>query len=175
MWQITWMLSFVPDWIWILFLIAGVLAYFASRFLAAYRLPLILGGAAAVILSTWMLGAASNEAKWDARVKELEDKVAAAEAESKKENVVIQEKIIYKDKIIKEKGKTQLEYIDRIVKGDTEIIVKDMSDVEREAFKKKQAELEYSLKMCPVPQIIIEEHNKAALKEINDAAKGVKK
>lgn len=162
MWQITWMLSLLPDWFWILSLVAGVSAYFLSRFIGLYKLPLKVGGLIVTILSVWMLGAASNEEKWQARVKELEEKIAAAEAESKKENTVIQEKIVYQDRIIREKGKTQIEYIDRVVKGDTEVITKDMSEAERAAFKKKQEELENALKMCPVPALIIEEHNKAA-------------
>ena len=37
-----------------------------------------------------------------------------------------------------------------------------MSEVERAVFKKKQEELERAIKMCPVPQIVIEEINKAA-------------
>lgn len=177
MWQITWILSFLPDWFWILFLVAGIAAYFLSRFLGMYKLPLKVGGLIATILSVWMLGAASNEEKWQARVKELEEKIALAEAESKKENVVIQEKIVYKDKIIKERGKTQIEYIDRIVKGDTQVITKDMSEAERAEFKKKQEELEQALKMCPVPRLIIEEHNKAAaaIKEVNRAAQSPEK
>lgn len=174
MWQITWMLSFLPDWFWILFLIAGLAAYFLSRFLGVYKVPAKIGGLIATILSVWMLGAASNEEKWQARVKELEEKIAAAEAESKKENVVIQEKIVYKDKIIREKGKTQIEYIDRIVKGDTEVITKDMSESERAVFKKKQEELEHALKMCPVPRLVVEEHNKAAA-AVKDAKQPEKK
>jgi hypothetical protein len=155
MWQITWMLSLLPDWFWILFLIAGVAAYFLARFFAVYKLPLRLGGLAATILSVWMLGAASNEAKWEAKIKELEDRLLVAEQESKKENVVIQEKIVYKDKIIREKGKTQIEYIDRVVK-------------ERE-------EVKVFIEQCPIPPVIIEEHNKAAVGAINEAAKGGKK
>lgn len=175
MWQITWMLSFLPDWFWIVLLIAGVCAYFAAQFIAVYKFPLKIGGILVTVLSLWMLGAASNEAKWEAKVKELEEKLEIAQNESKKENVVVQEKIIYKDKIIREKGKTRIEYIDKIVKGDTEIITKDMSESERAEFKKKQEELEYALKMCPVPKIIVEEHNKAAINQLNESAKGEKK
>jgi hypothetical protein len=37
-----------------------------------------------------------------------------------------------------------------------------MAEAERAEFKKKQEELERAVKMCPVPQIVIEEINKAA-------------
>jgi hypothetical protein len=165
------MLSFLPDWFWVLFLIVGVVAYFLSKFFGLYKVPLQIGGLVATILSVWMLGAASNEAKWEAKVKELEGKLELAINESKKEVVKIEEKIVYKDRIIREKGKTQIEYVDRLVKGDTVEITKDMSEAERAAFKKKQEELEYALKMCPVPSLVVEEHNKAAVNQLNEAAK----
>jgi hypothetical protein len=63
MWQITWMLGFLPDWFWILLLIASIAAVLLSRFFLAYKLPMKLGGTIALALSVWMLGAASHEAK----------------------------------------------------------------------------------------------------------------
>jgi hypothetical protein len=75
---------------------------------------------------------------------------------------VIETKIVEKVKIIKEKGQKQIEYIDRVVKGDTTEITKDMSEQERQVFLAKQKQLEDSIKNCPVPEIIVEELNKAA-------------
>ncbi len=172
MWQLTWMLSLLPDWFWTLVLIAGVLAVLAAwvlkfiPFVSTYRLPIQVGGILALVVGVYFQGVIANEEKWQARVKELEEKVAKAEAQSKETNVKVEEKIVYRDRVIKERAKTQIEYIDRIVKGDTEIITKDMSEAERATFKKKQEELEHALKMCPVPQIIVEEINKAATKEV---------
>ena len=153
MWQLTWMLSFLPDWFWTLLLIAGGAAYGLSRFFAAYATPMKIGGVVAVIISLWFLGAASNEAKWEARVKELEAKVAAAEAESKKDNVIIQEKIVKQKEYIK--GKT--EYITQYI--DKEVI-------------KKEEIIKY-VERCPVPQPIIDAHNAAAI--MNKAAEEPKK
>ena len=170
--QLTWMLSLLPDWFWTLILISGVLAVLAAwvlkfiPFVSTYRLPIQVGGILALLVGVYFQGVISNEEKWQARVKELELQVAKAEAQAKETTVKIEEKIIYKDRVIKERAKTQIEYIDRVVKGDTVEITKDMSEAERAIFKKKQEELEYALKMCPVPQIIIEEINKAATKEI---------
>jgi ferredoxin len=39
-----------------------------------------------------------------------------------------------------------------------------MSEEERKAFLEKQKELQDALKNCPVPRIIVQEHNKAAEK-----------
>ena len=63
-------------------------------------------------------------------------------------------------KLIKEKGKKQVEYITRMVEGKT--ITTDMSEAERAAFLIKQKELQDAVKNCPIPRIIVEEHNKAA-------------
>jgi membrane-bound lytic murein transglycosylase B len=170
--QLTWMLSLLPDWFWTLILISGVLAVLAAwvlkfiPFVSTYRLPIQVGGILALLVGVYFQGVISNEEKWQARVKELELQVAKAEAQAKETTVKIEEKIIYKDRVIKERAKTQIEYIDRIVKGDTVEITKDMSEAERATLKKKQEELEYALKMCPVPQLVIEEINKAATKEI---------
>jgi hypothetical protein len=90
-------------------------------------------------------------------VAEMEAKVREAEAKAKETNVVIQEKVVEKTKVIKEKAKTQIEYVDRVVTQDKEIV-------------------KY-IENCPVPKIIIDEHNKAAtppevIKQLNKAAGG---
>ena len=68
-----------------------------------------------------MSGAISNEEAWLARVAELEIKVAQSEAKSAQQNTKIVEKIVYKDKIIKEKGDEIIKYVDKeIVKYDSQ-------------------------------------------------------
>jgi hypothetical protein len=99
------------------------------------------GGLAGLILSIWCLGAASNEEKWQERVKELEAKLLAAENKSHEENVKIEEKVVTKTKVIKEKGEDIIKYIDREVLKNNEII--------------KYVEI------CPLPKDIIEIHNSA--------------
>jgi hypothetical protein len=93
-------------------------------------------------------GGYSTEMLWRDRVKELEAKVAAAESEAKKENVVIQEKIVKQKEFIR--GRT--EYITQYI--DKEVI-------------KKEEVIKY-VEICPVPQPIIDAHNAAAV--INNAA-----
>jgi hypothetical protein len=165
MWQITWMIGLLPEWVWPALLILGSLAVLASFVLGFipiiknYKLPIQVGGILAVAVSVWFLGAASNEEKWQAKIKELEAQVKKAEEQSKETNVVVETKIVEKTKIIKEKAKTQIEYVDRVVTQDKEII-------------------KY-IEQCPVPKIIIDEHNKAAtppdvIKELNKAAEGKK-
>lgn len=170
--QLIWMINLIPDIFWTLLLWAGVLSVLASYllgkipFVSQYRIPLRVGGVVAVLIGVYFYGVIANEAKWQARIKELEEKVAIAEAKSTETNTVVKTEIVEKVKVIKQKAEKQIEYVDRIVNGDTVTITKDMGEAERTEFKRKQEELERALKMCPVPQIVIE--------EINKAAKGVK-
>ena len=179
MWQLLYMFEFIPDMVWHILLLVSAGLVFVTAFFGfiPYRLPVGILSAFVLALTLWVEGGIANEAKWQAEIDKM--KVALAEAEKKatQKNVEIQEKIVYKDKIIKEKGAAQIQYIDRIVQGDTikETIVKDMTAEQRAEFEKKLAELQTSIKNCPVPKIVVEEHNKAAVKTINDAAKGEKK
>jgi uncharacterized coiled-coil protein SlyX len=147
------MMSFLPDWFWTLLLIISISSVLLSRFFLAYKLPMKIAGAIGLILSVWMLGAASNEAKWEARVKELEAKLAVAEEASKQINTQVVEKVVTKTKVVQSKAKTIVEYVDREIVKDKEII--------------KYVE------MCPVPTAIIDAHNAAAT--LNKAAEEPKK
>lgn len=179
MWQLMYMFEFIPDMVWHLLLLVSAGVVFATAFFSfiPYRLPVGILGTFVLALTLWVEGGIANEAKWQAEIDKM--KVALAEAEKKatQKNVEIQEKIVYKDKVIKERGAAQIQYIDRIVQGDTikETVVKDMSPEQRAEFEKKVAELQTSIKNCPVPKIVVEEHNKAAVKTINEAARGEKK
>ena len=166
MWQISWMLGLLPSWFWTLVLVLGVLAILASwvlkfiPFVSNYRLPIQVGGIIAMLVGVFYQGFYSNEEKWQSKVREMEQKIAEAQAAAAATNRAVEVKVVEKTKVIREKGKTQIEYIDRVVTQDKEVI--------------KYVE------MCPVPKAIIEEHNKAAMppeavKEINKAAEGAKK
>jgi len=121
MWQIMWMLSLLPDWFWHILTLAGVAAVFAAfvmgkiAFVQTYKLPLKYGGIAAVLFGIWMEGGIANEAKWQARVAEMEAKVAQAEQESKAANDKLDKKSKEKVKVIREKGIVIKQYIDREV------------------------------------------------------------
>ncbi len=117
-----WMLSLMPDFFWHLLLVVGASAVFAAvvlkkiPFVSQYRLPLQYGGLAAVLFAIWMEGGIANEAKWQARVKELEAKVAVAEQQSKEANDELAKKSKEKVKVIKGKTEYITRYIEREVK-----------------------------------------------------------
>lgn len=158
MWQLSWMLSLLPDWFWTLVLVLGVAAVLASwvlkfiPFVSTYRLPLQVGGTVALLIGVFFQGSMSNEAKWQAKVKELEAAIVKAEEASKEVNKDVEVKIVEKTKVVREKGKDIITYVDR------EIV-------------KKEEIIKY-IEQCPVPKDIIDVHNQAA--EMNKAAEGKK-
>ena len=164
-----WILHFLPDSLLeiIIYSILGLgfaatvislvfinpLLRFFPTLAATYRL-IQLVSVAVFLLGVYLWGGFSTEMQWRDRVAELEKKLAVAEQQSQKQNEVVKEKVIYRDRVIKERGETQIQYVDREV-------------VRREEIVKY-------IEQCPVPKVIVDEHNKAAMKELNQAAEGKK-
>jgi len=107
-----WMLSFVPDAVLHLvvfgIMITGMGIY-ALSFLTRFIPPLIPYSGIARIVGTILMiggvyfyGSYATEMSWRNKVSELETKVAASEAESKKSNIQIQKIYVDKIKIVKE-------------------------------------------------------------------------
>jgi hypothetical protein len=161
--QIYWMLNLIPDavlsglyWAIIIAGITGVLAGWLGKWIPFYgNYVKILQpvGIILLVLGVWLRGGYDTEMAWRERVSKLEAAVKIAEEKSQQTNTVIQEKIVEKTKIIKEKGKTQIEYIDRVIK--------------------EKEEVKIFIEKCPIPQDIIIEHNKAV--DMNNAAERPKK
>ena len=158
MWQFQWMLGLVPDWVWTALFVGSVVgmlsAWLLKRipFVSQYRFPIQAVSVASLLVSIWFISANNTDAVWEAKIKDLEDKVKLAEEAANNKNVEIQEKIVTKTTVIKEKGKTQIEYVDRVITQDKEVV-------------------KY-IEQCPVPKAIIDAHNAAA--EMNKAAEGKK-
>lgn len=158
MWQVQWMLGLIPEWVWTTLLVSSIVgllsAWLLKRipFVSQYRFPIQIASVISLLISVWFISANSTNAVWEAKIKDLEDKVRLAEEAANNKTVEIQEKIVTKTKVIKEKGKTQIEYVDRVVTQDKEVV-------------------KY-IEQCPVPKAIIDAHNAAA--EMNKAAEGKK-
>lgn len=114
-----WVLNFLPDWFFHLILLAGIGGLIASYlmkfipFVYMYRTPIQIGSVLAIVVGTFMLGAAWNDEEWRRRVAEMEQKVAAAELKSAEENVKIVTKIVNKIEIVRIKGEETVKYIDK--------------------------------------------------------------
>ena len=119
------MLQFLPDavilWFCNILLLLGialtVLGFFVHKipFLYQYQLPFKIAGVILLALGVYFRGGYSVEMTWRERVTELEKKLAAADAKSAEVNTVIEQKIVYRDKVVREQGKTLTEYVDREV------------------------------------------------------------
>jgi ABC-type multidrug transport system fused ATPase/permease subunit len=111
MWQLGWIISLIPDsifvWITYALIFIGVALYIVSKLvtwlpiISRYKLPAEVGGIIILVIGSYLFGSHGTEMLWRERVKELEAKVAKAEEESKSANSVIQTKIVEKVKTIK--------------------------------------------------------------------------
>jgi hypothetical protein len=127
-----WILEWLPDFVFHLIVIAGVLGILAAQFftflpfVSQYTTPIRIVSIILLVVGIWFEGGISNEAKWQARVTELQLKVAEAEKQSAKQNTIIVEKIVTKTQLIKEKGDNVIKYIDReLVKYDNQCVIPD--------------------------------------------------
>lgn len=169
-----WLLSFIPDWIYHSLVVIGIFGIILSRFVPPmYKSLAQILFVCLTAFGVYMSGGVAVNRAYLEMIEDMKKKVAIAEERANNKNVEIQKEIVEKVKVVKEKGDTQIKYIDRVVKGDTVEIVKDMSQDERDKFLAKQKELEESIKNCPVPSIVIEEHNKAA--KVGKSQDGAKK
>jgi len=137
-----WILQWLPDWIFYGIFFAGLLGLLATYvmkfipFVYVYRTPIQAVSVLAIAIGTYMSGAISNEEAWQARVKEMEAKVAAAEAESQKENVKIVEKVVTKTQIVRTRGEDIVKYVDKeIVKYDTKFLPGGVCEIPKEFIK----------------------------------------
>ena len=123
-----WLLSFLPDSLLMYIinsvLVVGIVSFFLSFFilhrilnkfpaLAPYHLIIQIISVVLLVSGIYFKGGYSTEIMWRERVREVEAKVAAAEAKSKETNIVIQTQYRDKVKTVKE---VQVVIQDRIVK-----------------------------------------------------------
>ena len=137
-----WILQWLPDWIFyaIFFVgLLGLLATYVMKFIPlvnVYRTPIQAISILAIAIGTYMSGAISNEEAWQARVKEMEAKVAAAEVQSAKENIKVVEKVVKKTEYITRRGQDIIQYVDReIVKYDTKFAPGGVCEIPKEFIK----------------------------------------
>lgn len=100
------LLSILPDFVFHLILIVGLLGLGASfvlkfiPFVAQYKVPIQVASGILIALGVYMEGAISNQAWWKARVAEAELRVKEAEAKAAEANGKIEYKIVEKTKVV---------------------------------------------------------------------------
>jgi len=148
-----WILHLLPDslitWIVNLILIAGAVvtaAGFFVRFIPfvnTYRIPVQIAGILLLTTGVYFQGGYTTEMAWRERVAEVEAKLAAAETRSAEVNTEIVTRVVTKTKLVTQRGDDIIRYVDREVVKNQEVIK--------------------FVENCPIPEIIINTHNAAAL------------
>lgn len=137
-----WILTILPEFVTHILLTIGVLGCFIGFVLgfmpliSSYKLPIQLISMLILCGALYLEGAIAETASWNLKVKEMEAKVAQAEAKSAIVNTEIVTKVLTKKQIIREKGDSVIKFIDReVVKYDS---------------------------TCQIPDVVIRAHNAAA-------------
>lgn len=138
-----WILQFIPSWIFYVMVLVGAAGFAATYLLRYIPIPALYMykttiryvSIAVMFVFTFLSGAVYDNDAWLARVKELEEKVAKAEQQSKEVNTQIDEKVQQTTEKIIEKQVVLKQYVDReIVKYDKNCEVpKDFVDVVNKA------------------------------------------
>ena len=155
MWQIGWMLSLIPDsiFIWMTYFLFGLgfALYVVSKLvtwipmITQYKLPFELVGVVLLAVGSYLFGGYGTEMSWRARVAELEAKVKIAEEKSQQVNTVIQTKIVEKIKVVKENV-----YVNRE-------IIKEVAGKQLDA-------------QCTLPKSTVSLHDSASRNEVPERA-----
>jgi hypothetical protein len=137
-----WILSFMPEWAFHLMLGIGVLGTVVGfvlgmiPFIKQYVIPIRIISLLILILAVYLEGGLADNKIWEARVKEMEVKVAKAEAESAKENVKIVEKIVRKTQIVRIRGEDIIKYVEKeVVKYDEKFATGGQCELPKEFIK----------------------------------------
>jgi len=156
-----WILHLLPDSLIAvivnIILIAGAVTTVAGFFVKfvpfvnTYRTPVQIAGVLLLIVGVYFEGGYSTEMAWRERVREIQAKVAEAEKKSQETNVEVVTKFVTRTQVVREKGKDIVNYIDREVVKNQEVVK--------------------FVEHCPIPEIIVNTHNAAALNRPIEANK----
>lgn len=133
----------LPDFIFHTVLVVGLLGLAFSFFLknipvySIYRLPVYILSISLTALGLWFEGGIASQSDLKSKIEQLEKELVIAKKESNKVTKEIVTKLIVEKQIIREKGQTIKEFIDR------EVTVYDET--------------------CSLPKSVVIAHNAAAL------------
>lgn len=163
-----WILHLLPDSILAfvvnLVLVAGIILTILSFFvlnrilrlvpgLAAYHTAIQIVSVIILAAGLYFKGGYNTEMMWREEVAKVQRELEVAKNRAQEKIIEVQERVVYKDRIVREKGQTLIQYVDR------EVI-------------KKEEVVRY-IENCPVPNELINIHNEAT--KLNAAAQGTKK
>lgn len=115
-----WLLQLLPDWIFHLTLLIGVVGITTSfvlsfiPFVSQYKTIIQILSVLLLVVGVYYEGAISNNAQWEQKVTELQIKLAKAEKDSAELNTLLIEELLSKEKSIVEINNLNKKYLDSI-------------------------------------------------------------
>ena len=105
-----WILEWLPSWIFYLILLIGLIGFLVTYLLKfipipalyMYRTPIQIVSVILIVYGVYMAGSIANNEAWEAKVKEVQTKLAEAEAQGAKETIKIVEKVVVQEKIVRQ-------------------------------------------------------------------------
>lgn len=117
-----WILSFLPDFVFHLITLVGILGVVASfffgfiPFVSTYKLPIQVASVILLVVGIYFEGGIANEDKWKQRVAEAEKKVLEIQVQSAEANTKLVDKIKENEKLRKERQNATQTIITQVVK-----------------------------------------------------------
>lgn len=149
--KVTFYLNLLPDWVFMAVLGVGVAGYIISFILRKlpptrlYAIPVSVLSIALIAAGVYFTGGRITQRAWEAKVKELTEKVTELENRGEKITTVVQERVVKKLEIVRIPGNEIVKYVDReIVKYDSK---------------------------CDIPTEVVKAHNAAAQNKVVEEKK----
>lgn len=149
--KVTFYLNLLPDWVFMAVLGVGVAGYIISFILKKlpptrlYAIPVSVLSIALIAAGVYFTGGRITQRAWEAKVKELTEKVTELENRGEKITTVVQERVVKKLEIVRIPGNEIVKYVDReIVKYDSK---------------------------CDIPTEVVKAHNAAAQNKVVEEKK----
>ena len=112
---IMFILNFLPSWFFPLLAVIALLLFLISRFISLPQAQLVYYLSIIIFaLSLFMCGANFNNDYWLTKIKEVEIKLAQAEAQSAQENTKIVEKVVTRREIVRLQGNDIVKYTTKL-------------------------------------------------------------
>lgn len=161
-----WLLEF-QTWIYHIILgigIIGTLAGFVLNFIPfikQYSFPIQVISVIVLVLGVYLQGGLSVKKELEIQVADLKVKLAEAQVQSEKINTVVVTRVITNREVVKEKGETVTQYIDREI-----VKYNDRCEIPREVITAHDAAAQNKSideVLTPNTRIDTKDHNSAAL------------
>jgi hypothetical protein len=119
-----WLLNIIPDFVFHLLLLVGIIGIFVCYFFKQITLPLPYNeykfivevlSVFLVLIGVYFEGSISDRSYWNQKISDLQIKIAQAEEKSSEYNVKLIEQVSKNDKLIEEKKNAQTQVIQKVI------------------------------------------------------------